>query len=136
MHLTDAHVYACGQNGSGSDVVLNANDLVLHLPSPTVDPPEYSAVAASTAQLTSSIPPQTLRSSNGACRLPARRCCSACWRTAFPSPAPSTQERQGRDRYPDLRRYYLFYEAARTLGPDWGDSPVPWLWVRGVVAGS
>ena len=51
MHLTDAHIYDIGTNGESSDVVLNATDLVLNLASPVVDPPEYSAIAASTAHL-------------------------------------------------------------------------------------
>ena len=51
MHLTDAHIYDIGLNGESSDVVLNATDLGLHLASPSVDPPEYSAIAASTAHL-------------------------------------------------------------------------------------
>ena len=54
MRLTDAHVYDIGQHGGGSDVALHVNDLVLELAGPEVEPPEYSAVAASTAELASS----------------------------------------------------------------------------------
>ena len=51
MRLSGAHVYDIDSNGGGSDVVLNANDLTLNLPSPSVHPPDYSAIAASTAHL-------------------------------------------------------------------------------------
>ena len=51
VRLSGAHAYDIDSNGSGSDVVLNANDLTLHLPSPSVHAPEYSAIAASTAHL-------------------------------------------------------------------------------------
>jgi lipopolysaccharide export system permease protein len=54
MYLTDAHVYDIDPRGGGSDVALNVNNLVLDLAGPQVEPPEYSAVAASTAQLASS----------------------------------------------------------------------------------
>lgn len=51
MRLSGAHVYDIDLNGGGSDAVLNADDLILQLPSPSVHPPEYSAIAASTAHL-------------------------------------------------------------------------------------
>ena len=51
MRLSGAHVYDIDSNAGGSDVVLNADELTLDLPSPSVHPPEYSAIAASTAHL-------------------------------------------------------------------------------------
>ncbi len=54
LHLTDAHVYEIGDAGAGSDLVLNAKDLVLRLPDPQVSTPGYSSNAASTAHLASS----------------------------------------------------------------------------------
>src|SRR5580700_8076910 len=47
-------------------------------------------------------------------------------RTAFPNAAPATQEHQGRDRDPDLRRLLPVLRVGAHLGPDWGDSPIPW----------
>lgn len=51
MHLSGAHVYDLSPEGSASDVALNAKDLTLQFGSPSVDPPDYSAIAASTAHL-------------------------------------------------------------------------------------
>src|SRR5258708_10763382 len=49
MRLSGAHVYDIDLNGGGSDVVLNADDVILQLPSPSIRPPDYTAFAASTA---------------------------------------------------------------------------------------
>lgn len=54
LRFTDAHVYEIGGAGRGSNLVLNAQDLVLRIPNPQIRPPEYSANAASTAHLASS----------------------------------------------------------------------------------
>jgi len=54
FHLSGAHVYDIGVDGAASEVGLNANDLNLHLVSPSVRPPDYSAIAASTTHLRSS----------------------------------------------------------------------------------
>ncbi|HEY0341516.1 MAG TPA: LPS export ABC transporter permease LptF [Steroidobacteraceae bacterium] len=54
MRLADAHVYDFSQQGGGSDVALHVNNLVLELAGTQAEPPEYSAVAASTADLASS----------------------------------------------------------------------------------
>lgn len=54
LRFTDAHVYEIGGAGRGSDLVLNVQDLVLHLHDPRIRPPEYSSNAASTAHLASS----------------------------------------------------------------------------------
>jgi lipopolysaccharide export system permease protein len=130
MHLTDAHVYDVGQNGSGSDVVLNANDLVLHLPSPTVDPPEYSAVAASTAQLTSS------HSAADIAELQWRlsTACSTLLLGLLGVPLSRARPRQHKNAkvgiaIPIYAGYYLFYESARTWVQTGVIPPFPGIWV-------
>ncbi len=57
LHLTGAHVYDIEPNGESSDIVLNVNDLILDLGRPAIDPPAYSAIAATSASLrTSDVP--------------------------------------------------------------------------------
>lgn len=130
MHLTDAHVYDVGQNGSGSDVVLNANGLVLHLPSPTVDPPEYSAVAATTAQLTSS------HSAADIAELQWRlsTACSTLLLGLLGVPLSRARPRQHKNAklgiaIPIYAGYYLFYESARTWVQTGVIPPFPGIWV-------
>jgi lipopolysaccharide export system permease protein len=130
MHLTDAHVYDVAQNGSGSDVVLNANDLVLHLPSPTVDPPEYSAVAASTAQLTSS------DSAADIAELQWRlsTACSTLLLGLLGVPLSRARPRQHKNAKVGIAiliyaAYYLFYESARTWVQTGVIPPFPGIWV-------
>jgi len=130
MHLTDAHVYDAGQNGSGSDVVLNANDLVLHLPSPTVDPPEYSAVAASTAQLTSSDSAADIAELQW--RLSTS--CSTLLLGLLGVPLSRARPRQHKNAKVGIAiliyaGYYLFYEAARTWVQTGVIPPFPGIWV-------
>jgi lipopolysaccharide export system permease protein len=130
MHLTDAHVYDVGQNGSGSDVVLNANDLVLHLPSPTVDPPEYSAVAASTAQLTSSDSAADIAELQW--RLSTS--CSTLLLGLLGVPLSRARPRQHRNAKVGIAiliyaGYYLFYESARTWVQTGVIRPFPGIWV-------
>lgn len=57
IHLTDAHVYDIRDSGIGRDLVMNVKSLLLTLPTPHVRPPDYSAVAASTAHLAASKAP-------------------------------------------------------------------------------
>ena len=130
MHLTDAHVYDVGQNDSGSDVVLNANDLVLHLPSPTVDPPEYSAVAASTAQLTSSDSGADIAELQW--RLSTS--CSTLLLGLLGVPLSRTRPRQHKNAKVGIAiliyaGYYLFYESARTWVQTGVIPPFPGIWV-------
>jgi lipopolysaccharide export system permease protein len=130
MHLTDAHVYDVGQNGSGNDVVLNANDLVLHLPSPTVDPPEYSAVAASTAQLTSSDSAADIAELQW--RLSTS--CSTLLLGLLGVPLSRARPRQHKNAKVGIAiliyaGYYLFYESARTWVQTGVISPLPGIWV-------
>src|SRR5258708_3727362 len=49
MRLSGAHVYDIDLNGGGSDVVPNADDVILQLPSPALRPPDRSTIASSTA---------------------------------------------------------------------------------------
>jgi len=130
MHLTDAHVYDVGQNGSGSDVVLNANDLVLHLLSPTVDPPEYSAVAASTAQLTSSDSAADIAELQW--RLSTS--CSTLLLGLLGVPLSRARPRQHKNAKVGIAiliyaGYYLFYESARTWVQTGVIRPFPGIWV-------
>jgi lipopolysaccharide export system permease protein len=130
MHLTDAHVYEVGQNGSGSDAVLNANDLVLHLPSPSVDPPEYSAVAASTAQLTSSDSAADIAELQW--RLSTS--CSTLLLGLLGVPLSRARPRQHKNAKVGIAillyaGYYLFYESARTWVQTGVIPPFPGIWV-------
>jgi len=130
MHLTDAHVYDVGQNGSGGDVVLNANDLVLHLHNPAVDPPEYSAVAASTAQLTSSDSAADIAELQW--RLSTS--CSTLLLGLLGVPLSRARPRQHRNAKVGIAiliyaGYYLFYESARTWVQTGVISPFPGIWV-------
>ena len=130
MRLSGAHVYDLGLNGSASDVVLNANDLVLHLASPSIDPPNYSAVAASTAHL---------RSSDSAPDVAEFQ-----WREStslttlllgmLGVPLSRANPRQHRNAKVGIAiliyaGYYLLYESARTWVQTGVIPPFPGLWI-------
>ena len=130
MHLTDAHVYDIGPNGSGSEVVLNVNNLVLELASPAVEPPEYSAVAASTAQLTFS--DSAADTAEFQWRL------STSWSTLLLGmlgvPLSRSRPRQHKHAKVGIAiliyaGYYLFYESARTWVQTGVIPPFPGIWV-------
>jgi lipopolysaccharide export system permease protein len=134
MHLTDAHVYDVAQNGSGGDVVLNSNDLVLHLASPTIDPPEYSAVAASTAQLTSS------DSATEIAELQWRlsTCLTTLLLGLLAVPLSRARPRQHKNAKVGIAiliyaGYYLLYESARTWVETGVIPPFPGLWIAPVL---
>ncbi len=130
MVMTDAHVYDIDQNGSGGDVVLNVNNLVIELASPPVEPPEYSAVAASTAQLTSSA--SAADTAEFQWRL------STSWSTLLLGmlgvPLSRSRPRQHKNAKVGIAiliyaGYYLFYESARTWVQTGVIPPFPGLWV-------
>jgi lipopolysaccharide export system permease protein len=130
MRLTDAHVYDISQDSGGNDVALNVNHLVLDLASPRVEPPEYSAVAASTAQLTSS------HSAADIAELQWRL--STSWSALLLgllgvplSRSRVRQHKQGRVGIAILiyAGYYLFYESARTWVQNGVIPALPGLWV-------
>jgi lipopolysaccharide export system permease protein len=134
MHLTDAHVYDVGQNGSGTDVVLHSNDLVLHLSSPSVDPPEYSSVAASTAQLTSS------DSAADIAELQWRlsTCLTTLLLGLLAVPLSRARPRQHKNAKVGIAiliyaGYYLLYESARTWVQTGVIPPFPGLWIAPVL---
>jgi lipopolysaccharide export system permease protein len=130
MHLTDAHVYDIDQNGSRSDVVLNANNLVVQLASLHVEPPEYSAVAASTTQLT--------HSDSSADTAEFQWRLSTSWSTLLLGmlgvPLSRSRPRQHKQAKVGIAiliyaGYYLFYESARTWVQNGVIPPFPGLWV-------
>lgn len=130
MHLTDAHVYEVGPNGSGNDVVLNVNDLVLQLAAQAVEPPEYSAVAASTPRLT--------RSGSTADIAEFQWRLSTSWSTVLLGmlgvPISRSRPRQHRNAKVGIAiliyaGYYLFYESARTWVQNGVIPPFPGIWV-------
>ena len=130
MQLTDAHVYDVGPRGGGSDVALNVNNLVLDLASPRVEPPEYSAVAASTAQLTSS------HSAADTAELQWRL--STSWSTLLLGllavPLSRSQPRQHKQARVGIAiliyaGYYLLYESVRTWVQNGVIPAFPGLWV-------
>lgn len=130
MRLSGAHVYDVDSSGSGSDVVLNANDLTLHLPSPSVHAPEYSAIAASTAHL---------RFSDSAADVAEFQ-----WRQStsvttillgmLGVPLSRARPRQHRNAKVGIAiliyaGYYLFYESARVWVQTGVIPPFPGLWI-------
>jgi lipopolysaccharide export system permease protein len=130
MHLTDAHVYDIGQNGSGSDVVLNVNNLVVELANSQVEPPEYSAVAASTARLTFSA--SAADTAEFQWRL------STSWSTLLLGmlgvPLSRARPRQHKNAKVGIAiliyaGYYLFYESARTWVQNGVIPPFPGIWI-------
>jgi len=130
MHLTDAHLYDIGPHGGGSDVALNSNNLVLNLASPRVQPPEYSAVAASTAQLASS--------SSAADTAEFQWRLSTSWSTLLLGmlavPLSRSRPRQHRQAKAGIAiliyaGYYLLYESVRTWVQNGVIPALPGLWV-------
>jgi len=134
MHLTDAHVYDIGPSGSGRDVVLNVNNLVLQLASLPVEPPEYSAVAASTAQLRRSESPADIAELQW--RLSTS--CSTLLLGMLGVPISRSRPRQHRNARVGVAiliyaGYYLFYESARTWVQNGVIPPFPGIWVAPAV---
>lgn len=134
MHLTDAHVYDIGPDGNGHDVVLNVNNLVLQLASLPVEPPEYSAVAASTPRLTRSDSPADIAEFQW--RL------STSWSTLLLGmlgvPISRSRPRQHRNAKVGIAiliyaGYYLFYESARTWVQNGVIPRFPGIWVAPAV---
>jgi lipopolysaccharide export system permease protein len=130
MHLADAHVYDIGQRGSGSDVVLNVKNLVVQLAGAQIEPPEYSAVAASTARLRAS------DSAADTAELQWRL--STSWSTLLLGmlgvPLSRTRPRQHKNAKIGIAiliyaGYYLFYESARTWVQNGVIPPFPGIWI-------
>lgn len=130
MHMTDAHVYDIGQNGGGSDVVLNVKNLVVQLAGAEIEPPEYSAVAASTAQL------KVSNSAADTAELQWRL--STSWSTLLLGmlgvPLSRTAPRQHKNAKVGIAiliyaGYYLFYESARTWVQNGVIPPFPGIWI-------
>ena len=130
FHLSGAHVYDLDVDGSASEVVLNANDLNLQLVSPSVRPPDYSAVAASTAHLSSS------DSAPDIAEFQWRQ--STCVTTLLLGmlgvPLSRARPRQHRNTKVGIAiliyaGYYLLYESARTWVQIGALPPFPGLWI-------
>lgn len=130
MHLTDAHVYEIGQTGGGSDVVLNVKNLVVQLANARVEAPEYSAVAASTAQL------KVSDSAADTAELQWRL--STSWSALLLGmlgvPLSRAQPRQHRNTKAGIAiliyaGYYLFYESVRTWVQNGVIPPFPGVWI-------
>jgi lipopolysaccharide export system permease protein len=130
LHLTDAHVYDIGQNGSASDVVLNVSNLVVQFASAQIEPPEYSAVAASTAQLRVS--------SSAADTAELQWRLSTSWSTLLLGmlgvPLSRARPRQHKNAKVGVAiliyaGYYLFYESARTWVQNGVIPPFPGIWI-------
>jgi lipopolysaccharide export system permease protein len=130
FHLSGAHVYDVDVDGSASEVVLNANDLNLHLVSPSLHPPDYSAIAASTTHL---------RFSDSAPDIAEFQ-----WRQSTPVttlllgmlgvPMSRAHPRQHRNTKVGIAiliyaGYYLLYESARTWVQIGVLPPFPGLWI-------
>jgi lipopolysaccharide export system permease protein len=130
MRLSGAHVYDIDPDGSGSDVVLNANDLILHLGSPSVDPPEYSAIAASTAHLRFSDSPADIAEFQWR----QSTCLTTLLLGMLAVPLSRARPRQHRNAKVGIAiliyaGYYLLYESAR-IWVETGEIPrFPGLWI-------
>jgi len=130
MHLTDAHLYDIGPDDDGRDVILNVNSLTLQLSSQQVEPPEYSAVAASTPQLTRSAAPADIAEFQW--RLSTS--CSTLLLGLLGVPISRSRPRQHRNAKVGIAiliyaGYYLFYESARTWVQNGVMPPFPGIWV-------
>jgi lipopolysaccharide export system permease protein len=130
MHLTDAHVYDIGSNGTGSDVVLNVNNLVVQLARAQLEPPEYSAVAASTARLKAS------NSSADTAEYQWRLSTSVTTLLLglLGVPLSRTAPRQHKNAKVGIAiliyaGYYLFYESARTWVQNGVIPRFPGIWI-------
>ncbi len=129
LHFTDAHVYDLGREGAGSSLVMNVKDLFVALPNPEVEPPEYSAVAASTRELASS------HSAPDVAEFQWRL--STAWSTLLLGMLGVPLSRSGprQQRYAKIgiailiySGYYLLYESARTWVQNGVIPPFPGLW--------
>ena len=130
LRMTDAHVYDIARDGGGSDVVLNVKDLVVQLADAHVEPPEYSAVAASTAQLKGS------DSAADTAELQWRL--STSWSALLLGmlgvPLSRARPRQQKNAKVGIAiltyaGYYLFYESARTWVQNGQIPPFPGIWI-------
>jgi len=128
IHLTDAHVYDVSR-GRGSELVMNAKDLVVDLASPEVEPPGYSSLAAGTSYLASSRVPADVAEFQW--RL------STSWSTLLLGLLGVPLSRSGPrpHRYAKIGLailiyggYYLLYESARTWVQNGVIPPFPGLW--------
>jgi lipopolysaccharide export system permease protein len=133
FHLSGAHVYDLDVDGSASEVVLNATDLNLHLVSPSVRPPDYSAVAASTPYLSSS------DSAPDVAEFQWRESTSVTTLLLgmLGVPLSRANPRQHRNAKVGIALliyagYYLFYESARTWVQIGALPPFPGLWIAPV----
>jgi lipopolysaccharide export system permease protein len=130
VHLTDAHVYDIGKDGGPNDVVMTAEELVIHLASPSADPPDYSSVAASTAQL---------RASGSAADIAEFQwrlstSCTTVLLGLIGVPLSRSRPRQHRNARVGIAilvyaGYYLFYESARTWVQTGVIPAFPGIWI-------
>jgi lipopolysaccharide export system permease protein len=129
IHLTDAHVYDIGRESGGADLIMNVKNLVVDLASPEVEPPEYSAVAASTAHLASS------RAAADIAEFQWRLLTS--WSTLLLGMlgVPLSRSRPRQQRFAKAgfaiviyASYYLLYESARTWVQNGVIPRFPGLW--------
>jgi len=130
FHLSGAHVYDIDVDGSASEVSLNANDLDLHLVSPSVHAPEYSAIAASTTHL------RSFASAPDIAEFQWRESTSVTTLLLglLGVPLSRAQPRQHRNTKVGVALliyagYYLLYESARTWVQIGVLPPFPGLWI-------
>ena len=130
FHLSGAHVYDIDVDGSASEVVLNAKDLDLHLVSPSVRPPDYSAIAAGTTHLSYS------DSAPDIAELQWRESTSVTTLLLgmLGVPLSRAHPRQHRNTKVGIAiliyaGYYLLYESARTWVQIGVLPPFPGLWI-------
>jgi lipopolysaccharide export system permease protein len=130
LHLTDAHVYDIGQNGGGSDLVLNVKDLVVQLADVQIEAPEYSAVAASTPQLKGS------NSAADTAELQWRLSTSWCALLLGMLGVPLSRVRPRQHKNAKVgiailvyAGYYLFYESVRTWVQNGVIPTFPGIWI-------
>jgi lipopolysaccharide export system permease protein len=130
FHLSGAHVYDLDVDGSAGEVLLNANDLSLNLVSPSARPPDYSAVAASTAHLRSSVSAPDIAEFQWR----QSTCVTTLLLGMLGVPLSRSHPRQHRNTKVGIAiliyaGYYLLYESARTWVQIGVLSPFPGLWI-------
>ena len=130
FHLSGAHVYDLDVDGSAGEVVLNAKDLNLQLVNPSTRPPDYSAVAASTAHLSTSDAAADIAEFQWR----QSTCVTTLLLGMLGVPLSRANPRQHRNTKAGIAiliyaGYYLLYESARTWVQIGALRPFPGLWI-------
>lgn len=130
IHLTDAHVYDIRYSGTGRDLVMNVQHLVLNLGTPQVRAPEYSSVAASSRHLAASRSPADIAELEWRLSTPVSTVLLGMLGILLSRSRPRAK-RHARLGIAILAYagYYLAYESARTWVERGVIAPFPGTWL-------